>query len=851
MQYIALHTLFPSPLMIPSGAALVLTVAGMKLFRSSFTELSRQYLVFIFTLFFFNFDYRHLSEGLPLDYLIIGILFSKFYDLLLKMYFIFIYIAPWQISWSSPGHIIAQPLLVPHAPNIFFQTLIASIVGCPINPVVASTFFTLSYARPVKYWEKDYNTRRSDSSNTRLDSQLEGSLRNPNPDQLDSLFYEHLTWVLQKSLCGDLLLGRWGRVTSGDFFILTSDRLNALVHIIEIGNGFVTFQLRGLEFRGTYCHQREVEAITESITDDVGCCCCEPGHLPFFLSCNKAMSSRWLAWEVVSSCYTLHGYSIAENQAHLVFNTFDYKRGYITYYCKSIIFLLVRSPRLASLLANQGIRDALSRLHNTSYVDQDALFDETRNCDYSHSLGGVSRERFIVYYLTFIRECVTQQGLHMDLDQADSFLVTLCFAFTLLGRRMFFQHAQSGSSRRGDNFMNGLYRMFLGDARPNHPGDEWVFQDVDSIQDIIIPAARIALKVHQDNFAFSEEYETAHGVYEAIQDVMNNHVVTHENDRTWRNAVVTNKPSLLALRYQRTEESYIYPYKLIRLTSKFIKFRVIKVNRECVRALWTSQRQELIFLRNSDSERGSIQNHKPTLRNMINSSMDLPIGYPIYVSPLHTSYLDRHETYNKTLFGRATDPLWLAQGARVVRKLCDTCAKHYQGSLAGKPTQGTANPTDGGEEGGREGRMGAEDRSVSVDSLTGLQYGRGGAEGGARGGAEPYQDPFPDSDSDSDEQLWRPMWVSKQVVITDEGEIFENINPDWLTWPDPKLAAKAEKSHWRSWRPQKGMEGEVVHEWRPFHKETAKRSHIDKVLVLVRMADDYYVLTREQGIKEV
>lgn len=149
------------------------------------------------------------------------------------------------------------------------------------------------------------STKRGDSSNTRLDSQLEGSLRSkasthsphthhtshthhtltthipytlhptqhtldtpthytcctpfpvspslsadPNPDRLDSLFYEHLTWVLQKSLCGDLMLGRWGKVTSGDFFILTSDRLNALVHIIEFGNGFVTFQLRGLEFRG-------------------------------------------------------------------------------------------------------------------------------------------------------------------------------------------------------------------------------------------------------------------------------------------------------------------------------------------------------------------------------------------------------------------------------------------------------------------------------------------------------------------------------------------------------------------------------------------------------------------------
>ena len=54
-------------------------------------------------------------------------------------------------------------------------------------------------------------------------------------------------------------------------------------------------------------------------------------------------------------------------------------------------------------------------------------------------------------------------------------------------------------------------------------------------------------------------------------------MVTHENDRAWRTAVVMNKPSLLALRYQRTEDSYIYPYKLIRLSSKFIKFRVVKV----------------------------------------------------------------------------------------------------------------------------------------------------------------------------------------------------------------------------------------------------------------------------------
>ena len=39
-------------------------------------------------------------------------------------------------------------------------------------------------------------------------------------------------------------------------------------------------------------------------------------------------------------------------------------------------------------------------------------------------------------------------------------------------------------------------------------------------------------------------------------------------------------------------------------------FRVIKLNRECVRGLWAGQQQELIFLRNRNPERGSIQNAK-------------------------------------------------------------------------------------------------------------------------------------------------------------------------------------------------------------------------------------------------
>lgn len=61
-----------------------------------------------------------------------------------------------------------------------------------------------------------------------------------------------------------------------------------------------------------------------------------------------------------------------------------------------------------------------------------------------------------------------------------------------------------------------------------------------------------------------------------------------------------------------------------------------------MRGLWAGQQQELVFLRNRNPERGSIQNAKQALRNMINSSCDQPIGYPIYVSPLTTSYAGGH-----------------------------------------------------------------------------------------------------------------------------------------------------------------------------------------------------------------
>ncbi|XP_077184272.1 pecanex-like protein 3 isoform X1 [Paroedura picta] len=617
--------------------ALLITVAGMKLLRYSFCCPPQQYVTLGFTVLFFQFDYKHYSEGFLTDYFVMSVLFSKLWDLLYKLRFVLTYIAPWQITWGSAFHAFAQPFAVPHSAMLFVQAVLSSLFSTPLNPLLGSAVFIMSYARPVKFWERDYNTKRVDHSNTRLATQLD---RNPGADDnnLNSIFYEHLTRSLQHALCGDLLLGRWGNYATGDCFILASDYLNALVHLIEIGNGLVTFQLRGLEFRGTYCQQREVEAITEGVEEDEGCCCCEPGHLPRMLSFNAAFGQRWLAWEVAATKYVLEGYSISDNNAASMLQVFDLRKILITYYVKSIIYYVTCSPKLEDWLANEGIQEALRPCTALNYADSDPTFNLNIDEDYDHRMAGITLASFCNVYLDWIQYCAGRREKTVERDW-NSPLVTLCFGLCILGRRALGTASHSMSASL-EPFLYGLHALFKGDFRITSPRDEWVFADMDLLHHVVAPGVRMSLKLHQDHFTSPDEYDDPAVLYDAITSNEEKMVISHEGDPAWRSAILTNTPALLALRHVMDDASD--EYKIIMLNKRYLGFRVIKVNRECVRGLWAGQQQELVFLRNRNPERGSIQNAKQALRNMINSSCDQPIGYPIYVSPLTTSYAGSH-----------------------------------------------------------------------------------------------------------------------------------------------------------------------------------------------------------------
>ena len=77
-----------------------------------------------------------------------------------------------------------------------------------------------------------------------------------------------------------------------------------------------------------------VDVCNYSDFTSTGCCCCEPGHIPHFLSLNAAFNQRWLAWQVVVTMYVLEGYSISDNSAASMLQVYDLRKVLITYYVK-------------------------------------------------------------------------------------------------------------------------------------------------------------------------------------------------------------------------------------------------------------------------------------------------------------------------------------------------------------------------------------------------------------------------------------------------------------------------------------------------------------------------------------
>ena len=226
---------------------------------------------------------------------------------------------------------------------------------------------------------------------------------------------------------------------------------------------------------------------------------------------------------------------------------------------------------------------------------------------------------------------------------------------------------------------------------------------------------------------------------------------------------------------------------------------------------------------------------------MVNSSMDLPIGYPVYVSPLTTSYIDEHEPINRTALGKYVEPMKLLKLAKTAGESCVQCTKSSLGSSA--PLEKSTQSSEGGNT--ISGLAASVRRSSSVDSLTGMRH------SGMATGTKDSDSIGSDDDSVSEfmAQIMKPKWIKKRVIIKETSMIQDSINERWLKWPESHWQKNGNRTAWHGWYPTEGMGGTVVHEWKPSHPKIEFRSHLGKIIVLVEIRG-HFVPVIEDGVME-
>ena len=409
--------------------------------------------------------------------------------------------------------------------------------------------------------------------------------------------------------------------------------------------------------------------------------------------------------------------------------------------------------------------------------------------------------------------------------------------------------------------VNIYSKLIAGDFRITCTRDEWVFLDMELLRRVVAPAVRMSLKLHQDHFtSMTDEYDENSALYEAITSHEQNLVISHEGDPAWRQAVLSGASSLLALRHvvdDGTDE-----YKIIMLNKRHLNFRVIKLNRECVRGLWAGQQQELIFLRNRNPERGSIQNAKQALRNIINSSCDQPIGYPIYVSPLTTSYCDTNSQVTGVIGGPLSLKLIKLSLLNCWLELRERCAAACTSSSSADCEHGGGAGTEGG--GGVAGERSGDNRCSVVSSVSKPSSGTLVSLAGLLSSTAPAVSSLESvslqqmarrartvsGDNSPLPGLARTAAARKTQIgrIVDPLQVYDNMNLGRRIdpyWPDPEWRSKGGRNAWSSWIPLENMEGPIVHRWTPCHRDPFNRSHTDKTILLLKIGEKYVPIAEQ------
>ncbi|KAL0218471.1 hypothetical protein P9112_004124 [Eukaryota sp. TZLM1-RC] len=569
----------------------VLIICYFKLIRRSIQFSCNWFLLtlyFCFSKIDFAVHFNNLSifKDNPILFLFLFSVFSsKLFELISKLYF---------NLYSLPTINGFSILFAPHSAFILANKLLSVLLSAPIVPYCGAAFaWVCGTPRPVKFWHSD-------------EDQKDPSFNWDDVRRLDGAFYDQLNQSLSRSLSRDGFYGRLGDVDTGDVLFLTGDPLTAMVVVVEKGLGYIGFQLRGLEFKGTPCHNSEMRSI-ESVLNSVDFLGDVPGWQAF----------RFHLMKLINADYRVFTYSVADNPLGPLLGSFDFCSLLIVNSTYALAFVLATDSDLRNFLTSRELSVNVSRYKEIVHSEVGG----PEICpDWDRSVNGVTFNFFIKSFGQFSSHCRASHCTHLvTQDVFDSILFTL----SCLMRRVLLSNSSQSSTFDLSHRFNSVFQGDLSSLKDL----SWV---PSSVKRLLVLAARFSLKLHCDYFIDGDdEFSDPQILLSRLHAYKDYHIICSEREPLWNQAIRSESHNIDTLRTYLDDGER--KFSILQLKLQYQKFGLLKLNQHSVFGQWASAVHEVVFVGNEDAERASLQQCSSCLRNLTVSSANAPTGYPLAV----------------------------------------------------------------------------------------------------------------------------------------------------------------------------------------------------------------------------
>ena len=194
-------------------------------------------------------DSSWISLGLPMQAFIVGVTLDALKDLLEKMTFVLISLIAFILNRKHRTYSVLNIMIIAGSvvlsPLLAGIILISSVLSAPLLSLFTLPIFSVSFPRTRHFWPGLVNYGSTYMKSTE-----------------ETVYYQQAETEIARAIHSSISCGAVSAQPGMNVLIRFDNRL-ALITILEVGRGFCTISIRGLELQETSCHSEEATQIDD------------------------------------------------------------------------------------------------------------------------------------------------------------------------------------------------------------------------------------------------------------------------------------------------------------------------------------------------------------------------------------------------------------------------------------------------------------------------------------------------------------------------------------------------------------------------------------------------------------